>query len=146
MKKIIYQVYIITLITTCSVYANTEDSKMTIHSNGQVIVIEEPSFEPHSIGSFSIRLYKPSNPKFPYDNFITGVISDRDGSIVEVQVKDLDKDKNNEIIVITETAGSGSYFSAYAFNVKNKTIKPYLTINEANSKKQAIQKLVKNNY
>ncbi len=41
----------------------------------------------------------------------------RDGSIKELKLLDLNGDKQPELIVVVESAGSGSYLSADAFTI-----------------------------
>ena len=84
---------------------------------GQVLAISEGRGEPASIGSYDVRLYSGANPQFPLDQFIDGKVLARDGSIKELKLQDLNSDKQPELIVIIESAGSGSYRSADAFTI-----------------------------
>lgn len=72
--------------------------------------------ESASIGSYALRLYQNSNPDFPTDDFIAGVIRPRDGSLLPLEWQDITGDGDEELIVRTESAGSGSYVSADAFS------------------------------
>jgi hypothetical protein len=83
--------------------------------SGQVITVSEGRGEPASTGSYGVRLYTGANPQFPLDQFIDGKILPRDGSIKELTLQDLNGDKQPELIVIIESAGSGSYLSASAY-------------------------------
>lgn len=83
--------------------------------SGQSVVVAEGDLEPRSIGSYSLRLYSGRNPEFPLDDFLTGVIRPRDGTIARVLLEDLDGDTRPEIVIVTESAGSGGYLSADAF-------------------------------
>ncbi|MDR6996563.1 hypothetical protein J2Y65_003267 [Aeromonas salmonicida] len=82
---------------------------------GQVLAISEGRGEPASIGSYDVRLYSGANPQFPLDQFIDGKVLARDGSIKELKLQDLNGDKQPELIVIIESAGS--YRSADAFTI-----------------------------
>lgn len=82
---------------------------------GQVVVVAEGDLEPRSVGSYSLRLYSGRNPEFPLDDFVTGVIRPRDGSIARVLLADLDGDQDPEIVVVMRSAGSGGYLSVDAF-------------------------------
>ncbi|MCH7370385.1 MULTISPECIES: PliI family lysozyme inhibitor of I-type lysozyme [Aeromonas] len=85
--------------------------------SGQVITVSEGRGEPASTGSYDVRLYSGANPEFPLDQFIDGKVLPRDGSIKELKLQDLNGDKQPELIVIVESAGSGSYRSADAFTI-----------------------------
>ncbi|MFQ2152990.1 PliI family lysozyme inhibitor of I-type lysozyme [Aeromonas sanarellii] len=84
---------------------------------GQVITVSEGRGEPASTGSYDVRLYSGANPQFPLDQFIDGKVLPRDGSIKALKLLDLNGDKQPELIVIVESAGSGSYLSADAFTI-----------------------------
>lgn len=84
---------------------------------GQVLIVSEGRGEPASTGSYDVRLYSGANPQFPLDQFIDGKVQPRDGSIKELKLLDLNGDKQPELIVIVENAGSGSYHSADAFTI-----------------------------
>ena len=85
--------------------------------SGQVVTVGEGRGEPASTGSYDVRLYTGANPQFPLDQFIDGKVLPRDGSIKALKLQDLDGDKQPELIVIVESAGSGSYLSADAFTI-----------------------------
>ncbi|MGY6038080.1 PliI family lysozyme inhibitor of I-type lysozyme [Aeromonas sp. AE23HZ002T15] len=84
---------------------------------GQMLIVSEGRGEPASTGSYDVRLYSGANPQFPLDQFIDGKVLPRDGSIKELKLLDLNGDKQPELIVIVESAGSGSYHSADAFTI-----------------------------
>ena len=84
---------------------------------GQVLTVSEGRGEPASTGSYDVRLYSGANPEFPLDQFIDGKVLPRDGSIKELKLLDLNGDKQPELIVVVESAGSGSYLSADAFTI-----------------------------
>ncbi len=81
--------------------------------SGQVVTVSEPA----STGSYDVRLYSGANPQFPLDQFIDGKVLPRDGSIKEIKLLDLNGDKQPEVIVVVESAGSGSYLSADALTI-----------------------------
>ena len=85
--------------------------------SGQVVTVSEGRGEPASTGSYDVRLYSGANPQFPLDQFIDGKVLPRDGSIKEIKLLDLNGDKQPEVIVVVESAGSGSYLSAHAFTI-----------------------------
>lgn len=88
--------------------------------SGQVITVSEGRGEPASIGSYDVRLYSGANPEFQLDQFIDGKVLPRDGFIKELKLQDLNGDKQPELIVIVESAGTGSYQSADAFTLDPK--------------------------
>lgn len=85
--------------------------------SGQVVTVSEGRGEPASTGSYDVRLYSGANPQFPLDQFIDGKVLPRDGSIKEIKLLDLNGDKQPEVIVVVESAGSGSYLSADALTI-----------------------------
>ena len=89
---------------------------------GQAVVVAEGDFEPRSMGSYSVRLYSGENPQFPTDDFLAGVIHERDGSIEKVVLADVDGDGRDEIVVIVRCAGTGGYLSAHAFAIDKKKL------------------------
>jgi len=86
------------------------------------VVVAEGDFEPRSIGSYSLRVYGGANKKFPTDDFITGVIRPRNGTIEAVRFDSLDADDRPEIVVIVRAAGSGGYISADAFRYRDRSL------------------------
>ncbi|HEX6827686.1 MAG TPA: PliI family lysozyme inhibitor of I-type lysozyme [Burkholderiales bacterium] len=81
----------------------------------QMAVIAEGDLEPRSIGSYSLRLYSGRKPEFPLDDFITGLIRPRDGTIIRVVLEDVNGDVTPEIVIVMQGAGSGGHLSADAF-------------------------------
>ncbi|MDE1464019.1 PliI family lysozyme inhibitor of I-type lysozyme [Spartinivicinus poritis] len=144
MTKLILSSFIFTVISTGIVQAEPINPKQIKLAHDKVVVVSEPKYEPRSIGSFSLMLYKIYDSKYPYDNFVSGAVSERDGSVIKLLLKDLDKDKSEELIVFTQSAGSGSYISAYAFKVQNDRITSYLSINgETSSINTTLKSLLK---
>ena len=91
-------------------------------SSGLTVVVAEGDLEPRSIGSYSVRIYGV-NPEFPTDDFLCGIIWQRDGSVERVIIKDINGDKEEEIIVVVRSAGTGGYLSADAFDFHNNQLK-----------------------
>ena len=79
------------------------------------VVVEESASEPKSIGSYSIRLYDLANPDFPTDNFVSGIVRARDGTIQSIEKGDINKDGEEDLVVLIRSAGSGGYLQAEAF-------------------------------
>lgn len=64
-----------------------------------------------------MRLYSGQNAEFPLDEFLDGKVMARNGFIRELKLVDLNGDKQPELVVIIESAGSGSYQDADAYTV-----------------------------
>jgi len=84
---------------------------------GTTAVVAEGDFEARSIGSFSVRLYEAAAVPDETTFFTSGLIRARDGTVEKVILADVDGDRQQEIIVVVRSAGSGSYLSAHAFAV-----------------------------
>jgi len=87
-----------------------------------IAVIAEGDFEPRSVGSYSLRIYAGVNPGLPFDNFVTGMVRARDGAVEGLLFHDFDGDGAAEIVVVTRSAGSGSYLSADAFAFRGEML------------------------
>lgn len=90
--------------------------------DGKVLVVAEARLEPRSIGSYSVRLYSGSDPEYPYDDFVAGVVVPRNGTIERIGLADIDGDGGAELVVVTRSVGSGSYGSARAFSLTDDNI------------------------
>jgi len=83
-------------------------------ASGQTVVVAEGDFEARSIGSYSVRLYgAPDETTF----FLSGLIRARDGVVEKVVLADINGDKQQEVIIIVRSVGTGSYLSAQAFEI-----------------------------
>jgi hypothetical protein len=100
-----------------------KDSHEVTLSSGELVVIHEGLGEPRSIGSYSLRVYSVSSQKYPYDNFIAGIILPREGVVDLVEKYDLDKDGGDEIIVIVRSVGTGNYISVTAIKYEGHSLK-----------------------
>ena len=86
-------------------------------STGQTVVINEGAGEPRSIGSYSIRVYRPSDPAFPLDQYCCGLILNRTGFLEGVQLVELAESSIPMLSVVQRSAGSGHYLSADLFEI-----------------------------
>lgn len=113
------------LLLAASVDAAAQDrfvSKLT-HPTGKTVVVAEGDFEARSIGSFSVRLYEAAAAPDETTFFTSGLVRPRDGVIEKVILADVDGDRQQEIVVIARSVGTGNYLSAQAFAVaKDKLI------------------------
>jgi Periplasmic lysozyme inhibitor of I-type lysozyme len=87
-----------------------------------VVVVAEGQLEPRSIGSYSLTIYGGANPRFPTDDFVTGLVRSRDGTVEDLIFSDVDGDGTSDIVVIMRSAGTGGYRSADAFRLQGTTL------------------------
>lgn len=85
--------------------------------SGHIVNVQTGAKESESVGSYALRLYKPLNENFPYDNFINGLVMPREGQVFDVKTLDLNNDNLQEIVVLIRSAGSGGYVSADIFSL-----------------------------
>ncbi len=90
------------------------------------VVVAEGDFEPRSIGSFSVRAYRADSAavrqELDTDDFIGGLICERDGVVEAVTATDIDGDGRAEVVVKIRSAGSGGYLSAVALAVRGRAV------------------------
>jgi hypothetical protein len=86
------------------------------------VVVAEGDWEPRSIGSYSLRIYGGRSEKFPADDFITGTVRPRNGTIEAVRFADVDGDNRPDLIVVIRSAGSGGYLTAEAFRYHDRSL------------------------
>ncbi len=117
-------------VSSCATKSETTDHhELRLQSNVVAIVSEGP-LEPRSLGSYSLRIYQILDPKYPYDNYVAGMLVPRDGSIEALKAKDINGDGVEEIIVITRVAGSGSYISAVAYEYNGEKLNVIASVND----------------
>ncbi|MCP3664139.1 MAG: hypothetical protein GY696_16885 [Gammaproteobacteria bacterium] len=116
-------------------------TKQVYLSFGEVAVASEGNMEPRSIGSYALRIYSAANPEFPYDNFIVGTVSPRDGVIERLVAHDFDQNGIDEIVVIIRSVGSGNYISAEAFRYEKGTLSLLAAVGELEKDIDPIQAL-----
>jgi hypothetical protein len=81
--------------------------------------------EAASIGSYMISLYRVYHGSLGEDDdFITGLVRPRDGSVEQVWITQLDKGKEPEIIVWTKCVGSGAYGELDLFRFTGANLVP----------------------
>lgn len=95
--------------------------------SGQTIVVEEGIFEARSLGSFTIRLYAAAPPGNDTTFFLDGLVVARQGTIEAVKFSDVDCDKQDDIIVVSRSVGTGGYLSVYAFSHDENHLIPIKT-------------------
>jgi hypothetical protein len=79
--------------------------------------------ESRSIGSFAVRVYRVLDEAFPYDHFIDGLIEKRDGSVVSIWVAKGRRDEEVEILIWTQSVGSGSYGTLHRYFFDGRTLR-----------------------
>jgi hypothetical protein len=97
--------------------------KISLPSN-QTAVVAEGDLEARSIGSYSVRLYASDAAQAADDTtfYQSGILLERDGSIEDVRLADIDGDGRDEIVVIIRSVGSGGYLSAQSLSFANNCI------------------------
>ena len=75
---------------------------------GQVVVVAEGDLEPRSIGSYTVRVYSNSQPEYPTDDFLAGLVKERDGTVEDVLFADVNGDGIKDIVVTMRCVGTGS--------------------------------------
>ena len=99
----------------CPVLRATPFSEGVQLLESSYVVVEESASEPRSIGSYSIRLYDLTKPDFPTDNFLYGIVRAREGTVQSIEKADINKDGEEDLVVLIRSAGSGGYLQAEAF-------------------------------
>jgi len=87
------------------------------------VVVAEGDLEPRSIGSYTIRVYAATDPRFPYDRFLAGAVRPRNGGVEELRFADVDRDGIADIIVVMRAAGTGGHRSADAFRLRGDALR-----------------------
>ena len=96
-------------------------TKVALPGN-QTAIVAEGDFEARSIGSYTVRLYASGAQTGDTTIYESGVLLQRDGTIEDVRLADIDGDKRDEIIVIVRSVGTGGYLSAQALSFSNNRI------------------------
>jgi Periplasmic lysozyme inhibitor of I-type lysozyme len=95
MTKVALAVFLLVLSATF-LFAAQADRRyvqlLRFPGTGETVVIAEGDLEPRSIGSYTMRVYKARSAEFPTDEFITGVVRPRNGTIDAVRSADVDGD------------------------------------------------------
>ena len=128
-------------ITENAVAADKDRAISATMPQGITVVAEEGMLEPRSAGSYSLQLYAKNDPAYPYDQFITGLVRPRNGTLAEIKFADLTHDGKPEIIVITRYTGSGSFATVDAFRVRSKSVQLLTSIAGLDAKKDPIKAL-----
>ncbi|UTA48440.1 PliI family lysozyme inhibitor of I-type lysozyme [Simiduia sp. 21SJ11W-1] len=79
-------------------------------------VVAEGAGEPKSIGSYSVRIYTPNADGGKRDFFLAGEVFSRDGFLKSITLADVDGDQLEELVVVLESVGTGSYVTAHAWH------------------------------
>lgn len=144
MHKTIKILYLALLVSTVSYGTESKTGARNEISlqHGIIAVVSEGYLEPRSAGSYSLRIYKVHDFKFPYDNFVVGMIRPRDGGVANVEAHDIDGDAVAEVIVIVRNAGSGGYLSADAFKYKDRDLSLIASVNGLAQDEDPLQSLM----
>lgn len=95
-------------------------------SNDLTAVIASGDLEPQAIGTLTVRFYRADEEAvskgFDVDDFVAGILLERDGVIEKVKIMDIDGDSRKELIISIRCVGSGAYLSGFALSLKDKTV------------------------
>ena len=105
------------------------------------VVVEESASEPRSIGSYSIRLYDSTNPDWPTDKFVSGIVRERDGTIQSIEKADINKDGEEDLVVLIRSAGSGGYLQVEAFRLGEGKVELIASVLDLDPKSEYIKEL-----
>ena len=125
----------------CPVLRATPFSEGVQLLKNSYVVVEESALEPRSIGSYSIRLYDLTTPDFPTDNFVSGIIRVREGTIQSIEKVDVNSDGEEDLVVLIRSAGSGGYLQIEAFQCSDKKIEVLASELGLDPETQYLQKL-----
>jgi hypothetical protein len=109
----------------CSAAVSEQPARIVQRSlpgTSATVIVEEGRLEPRSVGSYSLKIYGGANPRFPYDDFVTGLVRSRDGAVEDVLFADVDGDGAPELVVVMRSAGTGGQRSADAFGLRGTTL------------------------
>ena len=101
--------------------STSQDAGPHSPSGDHVVTVTDGPHEPHSLGSYALRLYKPLDPAWPYDSFVAGLIRPRDGTVADLILVD---DEQAAILVVVKSAGSGGYLSVDGFRATDSRLIP----------------------
>ena len=90
-------------------------------TDGRLLVVEEQTREPRSVGSYSVRLYAARNPEHPYDDFQAGLVLARDG-ILESAREVKPENGVQRVIVTIRSVGTGSYATHHMLLIHDNSI------------------------
>ncbi|WP_042013778.1 PliI family lysozyme inhibitor of I-type lysozyme [Aeromonas fluvialis] len=142
MNRALMMAGLLTLPLAAQAQAEEGFSKQLTLPSGQVIRVAQGAGEPASIGSYDVRLYSGQNAEFPLDEFLDGKVMARNGVIRDLKLVDLNGDKDPELVVIIESAGSGSYQDADAYTVSPQgELEIFHQVKELEPKKDVIKAL-----
>lgn len=98
--------------------------KVALPARQQTIVVSSGALEPCSTGSYAVRVYSTANtaPGFDTDDYVTGALHARDGTVTDAFVADLGARAPHALIVTTRSAGSGGYVGAQAYLTTTRAV------------------------
>lgn len=125
----------------CPVLRATPFSEGVQLLKNSYVVVQESALEPRSIGSYSVRLYALKNLDWPTDNFVSGIVRSRDGTIQSIEKSDINKDGEEDLVVLIRSAGSGGYLQAEAFQCIDGEVKVIASVLELDPKAKYLEEL-----
>lgn len=141
MHKLFSLLFLLFMSVSTAYAEKIKSSHEVTLSSGELVTISEGLGEPQSIGSYGLRVYSIIDSKYPYDNFTTGIILTREGVVEKAAAYDVDKDGDDEIVVIVRSVGTGSYISARAFKYNGKTLSVLISLDGLDKDIDPVQSL-----
>lgn len=90
--------------------------------DGRLVIVSTGPKEAASIGSYAVRVYGAANPRSPTDDFAASLVVPRDGTLSRVHVADIAGDGAKDLVVVSQSAGTGGYLAADAFRLTDDTV------------------------
>jgi outer membrane receptor protein involved in Fe transport len=110
------------LLSAVSVQAQDGGPLTIVTPNKRYVSATQGPGEAQSIGSYALRLYGNKVAGDPTQDFVAGVVRPRDGYLLRLDWQDVTGDGPGQVIVVTQSAGSGGYLSADAFQLGETNI------------------------
>jgi len=104
--------------------------KVELPSRQLTAVVSSGALEPCSTGSYAVRVYSTAHaaPGFDTDDYVTGVLHARDGTVADAFTADLGARAPQALVVTTRSAGSGGYVGAQAYVTTSRAVRLIVSV------------------
>ena len=82
-----------------------------------------------------------TNPDFPTDNFVYGIVRAREGTVQSIEKADINKDGEEDLVVLIRSAGSGGYLQAEAFRIGKGKLELIASVLDLDPKAKYLEEL-----
>lgn len=117
---------------------NTLETKMP---DGRLVIVSAGPKEAASIGSYVVRVYGATKPQNPTDDYVAGAVMPRNGTLSRLEVADIDGDGTDDLVVVSVSAGSGSYLSADALRLTEDRVIHIASVKDVDPKTNVVAAL-----